>query len=53
MIGYCNENGIRSLRQALCLEMQLIETLVSKRLILIRNKVLNCFCGRISIENLQ
>jgi hypothetical protein len=51
MIGSCNENGIYSLGQALCLEMQLSETLVSKGLISIRNRVLHCFYGKILIEN--
>jgi len=33
--------------------MQLSETLVSKGLILIANKVLHCFCGTILIANRQ
>jgi hypothetical protein len=53
MIGSCNENGVCSLRQTLYLEMQLSEILVSKSLILIMNKALHCFCGKILIENRQ
>jgi hypothetical protein len=34
-----------------CLEMQLSETLVSKGLISIRNRVLHCYYGKILIEN--
>jgi hypothetical protein len=40
-----------SVRQALCLEMHLSEALVSKCLILIKNKVLHCFFGKILIAN--
>jgi len=53
MIGSRNESGICSLRLTLFLEMQLSETFVSKGLILIRNKALRCFCGKILIANRQ